>query len=180
MLVLRAPLCDADTNGKAQRPPFPFEFERFNPGAQALRDFLRTGTIAHRQQDGELLAAKPADNVDFAHRFEIVREQRAVAGAEGLRQRGRVLFHEIEHALVLGGKQYALLLGVALAEELLASWPDPRIKMFGLGLATAILVDATIIRLVLVPATMTLLGDANWWLPRWLGERPAAAAAAAP
>ena len=56
---------------------------------------------------------------------------------------------------------------------------DPRIKMFGLGLATAILVDATIIRLVLVPATMTLLGDANWWLPRWLGrwlrEHPAAA-----
>ena len=42
---------------------------------------------------------------------------------------------------------------------------DPRVKMFGLGLATAILVDATIIRLVLVPAVMTLLGNANWWLP---------------
>ena len=47
---------------------------------------------------------------------------------------------------------------------------DPRVKMFGLGLATAILVDATIIRLVLVPAIMKLLGDANWWLPRWLGR----------
>jgi RND superfamily putative drug exporter len=47
---------------------------------------------------------------------------------------------------------------------------DPRIKMFGLGLATAILIDATIIRLVLVPAIMHLLGDANWWLPRWLGR----------
>ncbi|MEM7337816.1 MAG: MMPL family transporter [Actinomycetota bacterium] len=45
---------------------------------------------------------------------------------------------------------------------------DPAIKMFGLGLATAILVDATIVRLVLVPATMKLLGDANWWLPGWL------------
>ena len=45
---------------------------------------------------------------------------------------------------------------------------DPRIKMFGLGLATAIFVDATIVRLVLVPATMKLLGDANWWLPAWL------------
>ena len=43
---------------------------------------------------------------------------------------------------------------------------DPRVKMFGLGLATAILIDATIIRLVLVPAVMQLLGDANWWLPR--------------
>jgi putative drug exporter of the RND superfamily len=59
---------------------------------------------------------------------------------------------------------------------------DPRIKMFGLGLATAILIDATIVRLVLVPAIMQLLGDANWWLPRWLGRllpaRPASAAAA--
>jgi RND superfamily putative drug exporter len=45
---------------------------------------------------------------------------------------------------------------------------DPFIKMLGLGLATAILVDATVVRLVLVPATMKLLGDANWWLPRWL------------
>jgi RND superfamily putative drug exporter len=47
---------------------------------------------------------------------------------------------------------------------------DPRIKMFGLGLATAIFIDATIVRLVLVPAIMQMLGDANWWLPRWLGR----------
>lgn len=45
---------------------------------------------------------------------------------------------------------------------------DPTIKMFGLGLATAIFVDATIVRVVLVPATMKLMGDANWWIPRWL------------
>jgi RND superfamily putative drug exporter len=42
------------------------------------------------------------------------------------------------------------------------------IKEFGLGLAIAILVDATIVRMLLVPATMELLGDANWWLPKWL------------
>ena len=42
------------------------------------------------------------------------------------------------------------------------------LKMFGLGLATAVLLDATVVRLVLVPATMELLGDRNWWLPRWL------------
>jgi putative drug exporter of the RND superfamily len=42
------------------------------------------------------------------------------------------------------------------------------IKEFGLGLAAAILIDATIVRLLLVPATMELLGNANWWLPRWL------------
>jgi putative drug exporter of the RND superfamily len=41
-------------------------------------------------------------------------------------------------------------------------------KMMGIGLATAILFDATIVRMVLVPATMELLGDRNWWLPRWL------------
>ncbi|MGQ0831961.1 MAG: MMPL family transporter [Microthrixaceae bacterium] len=45
---------------------------------------------------------------------------------------------------------------------------DPSIKMFGIGLATAVLIDATVVRLVLVPATMTLLGRANWWLPSWL------------
>jgi RND superfamily putative drug exporter len=42
------------------------------------------------------------------------------------------------------------------------------IKLFGLGMATAILVDATLVRMILVPATMELLGDANWWLPRWI------------
>lgn len=41
-------------------------------------------------------------------------------------------------------------------------------KMMGIGLATAIFLDATIVRLVLVPGTMELLGDKNWWLPRWL------------
>ena len=45
---------------------------------------------------------------------------------------------------------------------------DPATKMMGLGLATAILLDATVVRLVLVPATMTLLGKRNWWLPTWL------------
>jgi putative drug exporter of the RND superfamily len=46
--------------------------------------------------------------------------------------------------------------------------PDPTAKMFGIGLATAVLIDATIVRVVLVPATMMLLGRANWWLPSWL------------
>ena len=42
------------------------------------------------------------------------------------------------------------------------------LKLFGLGMAAAVLVDATLVRMVLVPATMELLGDRNWWLPRWL------------
>ncbi len=55
------------------------------------------------------------------------------------------------------------------------------IKLIGLGLAVAVLIDATLVRMVLVPATMELLGDRNWWLPRWANrvlprlqiERPA-------
>jgi len=45
---------------------------------------------------------------------------------------------------------------------------DRVVKLMGVGLATAILLDATIVRMLLVPATMELLGDKNWWLPRWL------------
>ena len=45
---------------------------------------------------------------------------------------------------------------------------DRIVKLFGLGLAMAILLDATIVRMLLVPATMELLGNRNWWLPRWL------------
>jgi putative drug exporter of the RND superfamily len=45
---------------------------------------------------------------------------------------------------------------------------DRSIKLFGFGLAFAVALDATLVRLVLVPATMELLGDRNWWLPRWL------------
>jgi RND superfamily putative drug exporter len=46
--------------------------------------------------------------------------------------------------------------------------PDVSVKQIGLGLAAAVLVDATVVRLVLVPAVMELLGKANWWLPGWL------------
>jgi uncharacterized membrane protein YdfJ with MMPL/SSD domain len=45
-------------------------------------------------------------------------------------------------------------------------------KQFGVGLATAVLIDATIVRAVLLPATMKLLGDWNWYLPRWLEWLP--------
>jgi RND superfamily putative drug exporter len=47
---------------------------------------------------------------------------------------------------------------------------DRSLKLFGFGLAFAVFIDATVVRLVLVPATMELLGNANWWLPRWLGR----------
>jgi RND superfamily putative drug exporter len=46
--------------------------------------------------------------------------------------------------------------------------PMIAIKEMGIGLAVAVFLDATIVRLVLVPSTMELLGDLNWWLPKWL------------
>ena len=46
--------------------------------------------------------------------------------------------------------------------------PDRTLKLMGTGLATAIFLDATVVRMLLVPATMELLGDRNWWLPGWL------------
>jgi RND superfamily putative drug exporter len=45
---------------------------------------------------------------------------------------------------------------------------DRIVKLFGLGLSMAVLLDATLVRMLLVPATMELLGERNWWLPNWL------------
>jgi RND superfamily putative drug exporter len=53
-----------------------------------------------------------------------------------------------------------------------ASLPTLEIKELGVGLAVAVLLDATLIRGVLLPATMTLLGERSWYLPRWLGWLP--------
>ena len=46
--------------------------------------------------------------------------------------------------------------------------PVPTVKMIGLSMAVAVLIDATIVRMVLVPSTMELAGKANWWIPKWL------------
>jgi RND superfamily putative drug exporter len=87
-----------------------------------------------------------------------------------------------EHYLVTGDNDTAVIHGIASTARVITSaalimisvflgfvlGDDPATKMFGLGLATAIFVDATIVRMVLVPATMKLLGDANWWIPGWL------------
>jgi RND superfamily putative drug exporter len=60
----------------------------------------------------------------------------------------------------------ALIMMSVFAAFLLS--PDVEVKMFAVGLTVAVLVDATIVRMILVPSTMALMGDANWWLPRWL------------
>jgi uncharacterized membrane protein YdfJ with MMPL/SSD domain len=54
------------------------------------------------------------------------------------------------------------------------------IKQMGVGLAVAVILDATIIRGVLLPATMKLMGEWNWFLPRWMGGMPRVSVRAAP
>jgi RND superfamily putative drug exporter len=61
-----------------------------------------------------------------------------------------------------------------------ATMPIIDMKEMGIGLAAAILIDATIVRAVLLPATMKLLGDRNWYLPSWLGWLPRLEHEAAP
>ncbi|MEU0519698.1 MMPL family transporter [Streptosporangium sp. NPDC006007] len=76
------------------------------------------------------------------------------AVAEGLGSTGRVITS-------------AALIMVAVFVAFIA-YPDPMVKIFGVGLAVAVAVDATVIRGLLVPATMVLLGRFNWWCPAWL------------
>jgi RND superfamily putative drug exporter len=64
--------------------------------------------------------------------------------------------------------------------SLFATLPLASTKQLGIGLAAAVLLDATIIRAVLLPAVMALLGEANWWLPKWLGWLPQIAHEPAP
>jgi RND superfamily putative drug exporter len=45
---------------------------------------------------------------------------------------------------------------------------DPTIKQFGIGLAVAVILDATVVRCLLVPALMVLVGERNWYMPHWL------------
>jgi RND superfamily putative drug exporter len=72
-----------------------------------------------------------------------------------------------------GAVMVAVALGFALD-------PSVMVKIIGVGLASAILVDVTVARLVLVPAAMALLGDRNWYLPRWLGRSPSSVPQPAP
>jgi putative drug exporter of the RND superfamily len=78
----------------------------------------------------------------------------ATAVADGLATTARVI---TAAALVM----FCVFASFALGDQ-------RAIKLFGLGMAVAVLIDATLVRMVLVPATMELLGDKNWWLPKWL------------
>jgi RND superfamily putative drug exporter len=80
----------------------------------------------------------------------------ARAVADGLASTGRVI------------TAAAAIMVCVFASFVLGDLRD--IKLFGFGLAVAILIDATIVRMVLVPSAMELMGNANWWAPAWLAR----------
>jgi RND superfamily putative drug exporter len=84
----------------------------------------------------------------------LARGDNTAAVVEGLTASSRV----VTSAAVI---MFAVFAGFTTADSI-------EIKMTGFGLAVAVLLDATIIRQVLVPASMTLLGRRNWWIPRWM------------
>ena len=63
--------------------------------------------------------------------------------------------------------------------SILATLSLVQLKMIGVGLAAAVLIDATVVRGVLLPAALALLGERTWYLPRWLGWLPGGGPAAA-
>jgi RND superfamily putative drug exporter len=88
-------------------------------------------------------------------REEYVRtHDNATAVADGMAKTGRIITAAAAIMVSVFG-------AFVLSDQVLT-------KVIGLGLATAVLLDATVVRMVLVPSTMELLGDRNWWLPRWL------------
>jgi RND superfamily putative drug exporter len=124
--------------------------------------------------DGTVVIASPLPTIFFAVLFGLsmdyevfllsrIREEYDATGdnaesvARGIAGTGRVI------------TSAALIMTVVFAS--FVANPSPVVKMMGLGLSMAILLDATIVRMVVVPATMALLGRANWWLPRWLDRR---------
>ncbi|MFW6090426.1 MAG: MMPL family transporter [Actinomycetota bacterium] len=124
--------------------------------------------------DGTLTIASPLPTIFFAVLFGLsmdyevfllsrIRERYDATGdntesvARGITATGRVI------------TSAALVMTVVFLS--LVANPSPLVKMMGLGLATAIVLDATIVRMLVVPAAMSLFGRANWWLPGWLGAR---------
>jgi len=87
--------------------------------------------------------------------------------------RGLTTEQAVEHGIkTTAGKVSSAALVMVGAFGIFATLPFLDFKEMGIGLAAAVLIDATIVRGVLLPATMKLLGDWNWYLPRWLDWLP--------
>jgi uncharacterized membrane protein YdfJ with MMPL/SSD domain len=90
------------------------------------------------------------------------------------RRRGLSTNEAVEHGIAstAGVITSAAVIMVAVF-SIFGTLSQVSMKQVGLGLAMAVLLDATIVRAVLLPATMALLGERNWYLPRWLQWLPA-------
>jgi RND superfamily putative drug exporter len=87
--------------------------------------------------------------------------------------RGLTTDEAVEHGITTtAGVVSSAALVMVGAFAVFALMPILDMKEMGIGLAAAVLIDATIVRAVLLPATMKLLGDANWYLPKWLEWLP--------
>jgi putative drug exporter of the RND superfamily len=87
----------------------------------------------------------------------LAHRQTSRAVADGLAKTARVI-------TAAAAIMVAVFLALAVSDEIF-------LKLLGVGMATAIFVDATIVRMVLVPALMQLFGRANWWIPPWLDTK---------
>ena len=93
-----------------------------------------------------------------------------------------LMTHIREHWLGSGDNRQSVIAGVGTTGRVITSAAlimvsvffafilngDPTVKQFGVGMGVAVAVDATLVRCLLVPAVMVLIGTANWWFPRWL------------
>jgi RND superfamily putative drug exporter len=93
-----------------------------------------------------------------------------------------LMSHMQEHFRISGDNHEAVVDGLAATARVITSAAlimvcvfasfilngDPTVKQFGVGLSVAIAIDATVVRCLLVPAVMAMMGEANWWMPVWL------------
>ncbi len=90
-----------------------------------------------------------------------------------MHDRGATTVEAVERGILhTAGTVTAAAIVMVAVFGIFASLREIDVKQMGVGLALAILIDATVIRAVLLPATMKLLGDWNWYLPRWLERMP--------
>jgi uncharacterized membrane protein YdfJ with MMPL/SSD domain len=100
------------------------------------------------------------------HVFILSRIKEAVVGGEPTQQAIRLSLRRTAWVIT------AAALVMVCVFALFGTLASLDLKQAGVGLAVAVLIDATVVRCVLLPATMAVLGELNWYLPRWLDRLP--------